>query len=123
MGALLYCVFRNRFSGQSESSKGADSGKPQALIGGRNDGGPNCRVNGVIIEYDLAILQCHAKFLPDLVKIYRSWLIAQLLVEALQYIGASGAVPDRKRPFHIPILADDATLIQNCAQGILYPFA
>ena len=114
---------RKRFPGESESRKGVEGGKPQALLGRRNDGPPDCRVDGMIVEYDLAILECHAKFLPELVKINRSWLIAHLLVEALQHIGAGGAVSDGKRLFDVPVLADDATLIQDCAQGILQPFA
>ena len=120
---LLYYVFRNRFLCRWQSLTGADGGKRQAQTGRRNNGRPNCCVHGVIIKYDLAILECHADFLPELVKINGIWFITHLLVEALQHIGAGGAVSDSQCPFHLLVLGDDAALVQNRPQEILQPFA
>src|ERR1019366_7109821 len=97
----------------------ADSGKPQALVERRNDRPPNCLVDGMIIKYDFAIPKCHAKFLPDLVKIDGSWFIPHVFVEALQDIGANCAVSDSKGPFDVPFFGDNTAVIQNCPQGIL----
>src|SRR5262249_49196711 len=89
----------------------------------RGNGLPNGGLRSFIVDDDVAIFKSEAQLVPEPRQIHRRRLITHLAIKFLQDASASRPVADNESFLNLPVLGNAATLVHNCAQGILQAFS